>query len=128
MKTIYVFVLIGCCINESNSFPIINSGLQKIIRIKAIASSVIDNLQIMLVSDKLIDDVVNIHINKFDIFYLGLFTLFIYSQIMLMEYRNEYKYMDKLSKISSYTDTKKIVNCIFLVIYFIFVKGIENAI
>jgi len=128
MKIIYAFILIGCCIHESNGILLIKSGLQKIIRIKAITSSFIDNLQIGLVSDKLIDDVVSVHINKLDIFYLGLFTMFIASQFILVEYRNEYKNLNKLSKISSYTNTKKVVNYIFLVIYFICVKGIENAV
>jgi hypothetical protein len=69
------------------------SGLQKIVRLNAVVSSVVDNLQVSLVSDRLLDDLVNIHMNKLDILYIFL-NIFYFSFTL---FRNHTRKSDKYS-------------------------------
>lgn len=125
MQSTNFFIIIAItATNQVQGLFMLKSGLQKIVRMNAVVSSVVDSMQVGLVSDRLIDDVVNIHINKLDILYLGLFAGFLFSQLMLMK---QVRY-EKLSNISSYSSTKKWVNQLLFVLYFILMKGVDNAI
>jgi hypothetical protein len=109
---------------------LIRSNLQKIIRLNALQSSMIDNFRIDTISDNFVNDnflrdVINIHINNQDLLHFAMLALFTYSQIIFMKYGNTRN--EKLINISSYKYTKQSLNQILFIVYVVCIKGIETA-
>jgi hypothetical protein len=107
-------------------FSFIRSDLQSIVRTNAIISSLADNMKVGMIGDKLVTDLVHIHIGQIDAVYAGVFGAFLISQYMI--YKNMNMVFLKFSNITTYEKTRKLMNHILYILYFVFIRDMDNAI
>jgi hypothetical protein len=107
-------------------FSFIRSELQSIVRTNAIISSLADNMNVGMVGDKLVTDFVHIHVDQVDAVYAGLLGIFLISQYIISKNMN--MIFLKFSNITTYEKTRKWMNHILYILYFVLIKDMDNAI
>lgn len=113
-------------------FNIRQSGLQNIIATRAFITTLTEKINTEIISDtNVVGEISNAqyshHIEH--MFYVAVYTGILYGAIVYFTYnKNTAEQIEKLNNIEMFSNTKKRMNMLLIILILLFTKNIENAI
>ena len=112
-------------------FNIRQSGLQNIITTRAFLTTLTEKINTEIISDtNVVGELTNIQYSHHieNMFCVAIYTTILYGTIVYFTYYQDKEQIKKLNNIEMFSNTKKQINMLLIILILLFTKNVENAI